>query len=483
MTYFDKSIRELNQALVAGETSAVALVEDAFARIEATEPEIHAFISLAKDQALEAAKASDDKGYSTDRPLQGIPIGIKDNILTDGIATTAASRMLEDFVPFFDATVIEKLKAAGAIIVGKTNMDEFAMGASSETSYFGPTKNPWNHDYVPGGSSGGSAATVSAGQVFASLGSDTGGSIRQPASFTGIVGMKPTYGRVSRWGVISFASSLDQVGPMTRSVEDNAIMLETIAGHDDKDSTSAELDVPAFSQTYKQGIEGFKVAVPKEFFGPGVDEETKTVVEAAIKQLEEQGAQVDTVDLPNMAYNIPVYYVIASAEASSNLQRYDGIRYGYRAEDAESLEDLYIKSRSEGFGMEVKRRLMTGTFSIASENIDDYFMQAGKVRTLIKEGFKELFANYDLIVGPVAPSAAYKFGENEKDPVATYQADLLTVPVNLAGLPGLSMPAGFDQNGLPIGIQIIGNYFDEESIYRAAYSLEQVNDASQKHPE
>ncbi|MDD7758555.1 Asp-tRNA(Asn)/Glu-tRNA(Gln) amidotransferase subunit GatA [Aerococcus suis] len=482
MTTDMMTIRELNRQLVAGETTSVELVQAALDRINATDETIHAFITLS-ETALEEAKASDEKGYSTDRPLQGIPLGIKDNILTDGIRTTAASRMLEDFVPFFDATIIEKLKAAGAIIIGKTNMDEFAMGASSETSYFGPTKNPWNTDYVPGGSSGGSAATVSAGQVLGALGSDTGGSIRQPASFTGIVGMKPTYGRVSRWGVIAFASSLDQVGPMTHNVEDNALMLETIAGHDDKDSTSAELDVPAFAANLDKGVKGMKIAVPEEYFGAGVDEETQATVKAAIKQLEDLGATVDTVHLPHMKYGVPVYYIIASAEASSNLQRYDGIRYGYRAEDAESLEDLYIKSRSEGFGMEVKRRLMTGTFSIASENIDDYFMQAGRVRSLIKEDFKKLFNDYDLVVGPVAPSPAYKFGENADDPVAAYQADLLTVPVNLAGLPGLSLPVGFSEAGLPIGLQIIGNYFDEERIYQAAYALEQVNDASQQRPE
>lgn len=482
MSYFEDTIRGLNQKLIAGEVTSEQLVEEALARIESTDKEIHAYITLS-ETAREEAKANDAKGYSPDRPLQGIPLGIKDNMLTENLLTTAASHMLDDFVPFFDATVIEKLKNAGAIIIGKTNMDEFAMGASSETSYFGVTRNPWNTDYVPGGSSGGSAATVAAGQVIGSLGSDTGGSIRQPASFTGIVGMKPTYGRVSRWGVISFASSLDQVGPMTRNVEDNAIMLETISGHDEKDSTSAELDVPDFTAQLKDGIEGFKIAVPEEYFGEGVDEETKQVVRDAIAQLEVQGATVETVQLPHMKYGIPVYYIIASAEASSNLQRYDGIRYGYRSESVQTLEELYIQSRSEGFGMEVKRRLMTGTFSIASENIDDYFMQAGRVRTLIKEDFKKLFETYDLVVGPVAPSTAYKFGENADDPVATYLADLLTVPVNLAGLPGLSMPAGFDSNGLPIGLQIIGNYFDEARMYRAAYALEQVNNASQKHPE
>lgn len=481
--FFDETIRGLNTKLVSGEITAEQLVQTTLDRIKALDEKINAFITLDEEGALAAAKASDAKGYSTDRPLQGIPLGIKDNIITDGIRTTAASRMLEDFVPVYNATVMKKLETAGAIAIGKLNMDEFAMGGSTETSYFGNTLNAWDHERVPGGSSGGSAAAVASGEVVASLGTDTGGSIRQPAAFNGIVGMKPTYGRVSRWGLIAFGSSLDQIGPMTRNVEDNAILLEAIAGKDDRDSTSADREVPQFSANLDAGIAGKKIAVPKEFFAEGVDAQVQARVRAAIETLKSLGAVVEEVSMPLNKYGIPVYYIIASSEASSNLQRFDGIRYGYRAENVHDLDDLYVRSRSEGFGLEVKRRIMLGSFSLSSGYYDAYFKKAGQVRRLITDDFKRIFAEYDLIVGPVTTSSAYKFGEKSQDPVEMYMADLLTIPVNLAGLPGMSVPAGFDDQGLPVGLQIIGNYFDEETMYQAAYAFEKATDYSTKHPE
>ncbi|MCI5775111.1 MAG: Asp-tRNA(Asn)/Glu-tRNA(Gln) amidotransferase subunit GatA [Aerococcus sp.] len=483
MRAFDETIRGLNQALVAGETTAVELVEAAFDRIAQLDGELNAFITLDKEGALAQAKASDEKGYSTDRPLQGIPLGIKDNIVTKDLKTTAASHILDNFIPIYDATVMEKLNAAGAITVGKLNMDEFAMGGSSETSYFGPVKNAWDHTRVPGGSSGGSAAAVASGEIIGALGSDTGGSIRQPAAFNGIVGMKPTYGRVSRNGLIAFASSLDQIGPMTRTVEDNAIMLEAIAGRDERDATSGDVDVPNYLEHLRDGIEGLKIAVPRQFFQDGTNEEMTAQIKKDIEILESLGATAEEVDLEHMHYGIPVYYIVASSEASSNLQRFDGIRYGYRAENVKDLEDLYVRSRSEGFGDEVKRRIMLGTFSLSSGYYDAYFNKAGRVRQLIAQEFAEIFENYDVIAGPVSPTTAFKLGERTDDPVAMYMSDLLTAPVNLAGLPSISVPGGFDSNGLPIGLQLIGNHFEEDTLYRAAYAFEQATDFHTKHPE
>lgn len=483
MTRFDETIRSLNVQLIAGEVTSVQLIENAIARIKELDATFNAFITLNEEAALDAAKASDAKGYTADRPLQGIPLGIKDNIVTKDLKTTAASKMLNDFVPIYNAGVMEKLETAGAIAIGKLNMDEFAMGGSTETSYFGNTLNAWDTARVPGGSSGGSAAAVAAGEVVASLGTDTGGSIRQPASFNGIVGMKPTYGRVSRWGLIAFASSLDQIGPMTRTVEDNAILLEAISGHDQRDSTSADLAVPNYSANLNVGVKGKKIAVPKEFFGAGIDESVQAKVREAIETFKTLGAIVEEVEMPLNKYGIPAYYVIASSEASSNLQRFDGVRYGYRAEGVKNLDDLYLRSRSEGFGMEVKRRIMLGSFSLSSGYYDAYFKKAAKVRRLITDDFKRIFADYDLILGPVSTSTAYKFGEKSADPVEMYMSDLLTIPVNLAGLPGMSVPAGFDEDGLPIGLQIIGNYFAEETMYQAAYAFEQATDFSDKHPE
>lgn len=482
MNIFDETLTSLHEGLVSKKYTSVELTEEAFKRIAEIDPKVDAFLALNKEEALKQAVAADERGYETGSILNGIPIGIKDNIVTKGLTTTAASKMLEDFNPIYDATVVEKLKAAGAINVGKLNMDEFAMGGSTESSYFKTTKNPWDTTKVPGGSSGGSAAAVASGQVLATLGTDTGGSIRQPAAFTGLTGMKPTYGRVSRYGLIAFASSLDQIGPFTRNVTDNALMLEAISGYDPKDSTSANVEVPKFSANLTGKISGMKIALPKEYFQEGVSDEIKSAVEKAAAQFKEMGAIVEEVSLPTLSYGIPAYYIIASSEASSNLQRFDGIRYGYRAENIVTLEDLYVKSRSEGFGMEVKRRIMLGTFSLSAGFYDAHFKKAGQIRTLIKEDFARVFADYDLILGPATTTTAYNLGEKSDNPLEMYMADLLTVTINLAGVPAISLPGGFSSEGLPIGIQLIGDYFEEEKIYQAAYAFEQKNDYSTKHP-
>ena len=482
MNIFDETLTSLHEGLVNKKFTSVELTKEAFKRIAEIDPKVDAFLTQNEEEALQQAAAADERGYETGSILNGIPIGIKDNIVTKGVTTTAASKMLEDFNPIYDATVVEKLKAAGAINVGKLNMDEFAMGGSTETSYFKQTKNPWDTKKVPGGSSGGSAAAVASGQVITALGTDTGGSIRQPAAFTGLTGMEPTYGRVSRYGLIAFASSLDQIGPFTRTVTDNALMLEAISGHDPKDSTSAKIDVPKFSANLTGDISGMKIALPKEYFQEGVSEEIKEAVEKAAAQFKEMGATVEEVSLPTLSYGIPAYYIIASSEASSNLQRFDGIRYGYRADDVTTLDDLYVKSRSEGFGLEVKRRIMLGTFSLSAGYYDAYFKKASQIRTLIKQDFARIFADYDLILGPTTTTTAYNLSEKSDNPVEMYMADLLTVTINLAGVPAISMPGGFSSEGLPIGIQLIGNYFEEEKIYQAAYAFEQKNDYISKHP-
>ena len=480
----NKTLVELHEGLRNKEFTSVELTKETFERIHALEPKVEAFVTLNEEEALKQAAAADEKGYGEKASLQGLPIGIKDNIVTRDLLTTASSRMLEDFNPIYDAHVMELLKAEGAVNVGKLNMDEFAMGGSTETSYFKKTKNPWDLTKVPGGSSGGSAAAVASGEVLASLGSDTGGSIRQPASFTGIVGMKPTYGRISRYGLIAFASSLDQIGPFTRTVQDNALVLSAISGYDHRDSTSVpQEEVPAYHKGLTGDIKGMRIALPKEYFAEGVDAQVQAAVLKAADQYRAMGAIVEEVSLPHSKYGIPAYYIIASSEASSNLQRFDGIRYGHRSTEAETLEDLYVKSRSEGFGMEVKRRIMLGTFSLSSGYYDAYFKKAGQVRTLIKQDFAKVFENYDLILGPVTTSAAFGLGEHSDDPLAMYMADLLTVPVNLAGLPAISVPAGFTNEGLPVGIQLIGNYFQEKTIYQAAYAFEQANDYYLRRPQ
>lgn len=476
-----KSVEELHDLLVSQEISAKDLTAVTLKRMDEVEDTLQAFLARNDEKALAQAEAIDLKGISQEEVLAGIPIGIKDNIVTKDLRTTAASKILENFDPIYDATVMHKVYEAGMIPVGKLNMDEFAMGGSTETSHFKKTVNAWDATKVPGGSSGGSAASVAAGEVPVSLGSDTGGSIRQPAAFNGIVGLKPTYGRVSRYGLIAFASSLDQIGPLTRNVKDNALVLGAISGYDEKDATSSGRSVPDFTAKIGQDIKGMKIALPKEYLGQGVDVGVKKVILEACDTFKKLGATVEEVSLPYSQYGVAVYYIIASSEASSNLQRFDGVRYGYRADNLENLEDLYIKSRSEGFGMEVKRRIMLGTYSLSSGYYDAYFKKAAQVRTLIKRDFEKVFETYDLIIGPTTPTVAFGIGENINDPVTMYQSDLLTIPVNLAGLPGMSIPGGFSE-GLPVGLQIIGKAFDESTMYQAAAAFEAATNYHLQQP-
>lgn len=482
MTLLDHTLEELHEMLVNKETTSVELMEAVYERIEETEEQVGSFISLNKEEALEAARKVDEEGIDPNNVLSGLPIGIKDNIVTKGVTTTAASKMLEDFVPVYDATVMEKLNQAGMISVGKLNMDEFAMGGSTENSAFKLTRNPWDLNKVPGGSSGGSASAVAAGQVPVSLGSDTGGSIREPAAFTGLVGMKPTYGRVSRYGLIAFGSSLDQIGPFTRNVKDNALVLNAISGHDEKDSTSYDGEVPDFTEGIDQGVKGMKIGIPKEYFHEDAKEPgVLDAVREAIKKYEELGAEIVEISLPHSEYGIPAYYIIASSEASSNLQRFDGVRYGYRADEVKDLEDLYVKTRSEGFGMEVKRRIMLGTFSLSAGFYDAHFKKAAQARTLIRQDFEKVFEEVDFLVAPTTTSTAFDIGGKIEDPLEMYVADILTVPVNLAGVPSVSIPCGFS-NDMPVGMQLIGKHFDEQTLYRAAYAYEQATDFHTKRP-
>ncbi|WP_024784789.1 Asp-tRNA(Asn)/Glu-tRNA(Gln) amidotransferase subunit GatA [Streptococcus mutans] len=481
MIFNHKSIDELHDLLVNKEVSALELTKATLEDIKEREETVGSFITVTQEEALAQAAAIDEKGIDADNVMSGIPLAVKDNISTKNILTTAASKMLYNYKPIFDATSVEKLYGRDMIIVGKTNMDEFAMGGSTENSYFKLTKNAWNQEKVAGGSSGGSATAVASGQVRLSLGSDTGGSIRQPAAFNGVVGIKPTYGRVSRFGLIAFGSSLDQIGPFSQTVKENAQLLNVISGNDKKDSTSSQVKVPDFTQFIGKDIKGMKIALPKEYIGQGIDEKVKETILKAAKHLESLGAIVEEVSLPHSKYGVAVYYIIASSEASSNLQRFDGIRYGYRTDDYENLDDVYVNTRSEGFGEEVKRRIMLGTFSLSSGYYDAYFKKAGQVRTLIMEDFKKVFANYDLILGPTAPTVAYDLDSQHQDPVAMYLADLLTIPVNLAGLPGISIPAGFVE-GLPVGMQLIGKPFAEQTIYQAAAAFEASTDYHKQQP-
>lgn len=481
MTFNHKSIDELHDLLVNKEVSALELTKATLEDIKEREETVGSFITVTQEEALAQAAAIDEKGIDVDNVMSGIPLAVKDNISTKNILTTAASKMLYNYKPIFDATSVEKLYGRDMIIVGKTNMDEFAMGGSTENSYFKLTKNAWNQEKVAGGSSGGSATAVASGQVRLSLGSDTGGSIRQPAAFNGVVGIKPTYGRVSRFGLIAFGSSLDQIGPFSQTVKENAQLLNVISGNDKKDSTSSQVKVPDFTQFIGKDIKGMKIALPKEYIGQGIDEKVKETILKAAKHLESLGAIVEEVSLPHSKYGVAVYYIIASSEASSNLQRFDGIRYGYRTDDYENLDDVYVNTRSEGFGEEVKRRIMLGTFSLSSGYYDAYFKKAGQVRTLIMEDFKKVFANYDLILGPTAPTVAYDLDSQHQDPVAMYLADLLTIPVNLAGLPDISIPAGFVE-GLPVGMQLIGKPFAEQTIYQAAAAFEASTDYHKQQP-
>ena len=483
MDYLKQDLASLHADLVAKKYSAKELTQQTFANIKATDPQVDAFLHLNEDEALAQADQIDAAGISEDHPLAGIPMALKDNLVTKDVTTTAGSKILGNFKPVYDATVVQKLANAQMISVGKTNLDEFAMGSSTENSAFKTTKNAWDHTKVPGGSSGGSAAAVAAGMVPATLGSDTGGSIRQPASFNGIVGMKPTYGRVSRWGLIAFGSSLDAIGPMTRTVKDNALMLSAIAGHDQHDLTSSDKAVPNYAAdlTAATSVKGLRIGLPKEFLGDGIADDVKQAILAAADTYRKLGATVDEVSLPHNKYGVAAYYIIASSEASSNLQRFDGIRYGYRAQDVKNLEDVYVKSRSEGFGEEVKRRIMLGTFSLSAGFYDAYFLKAARVRTVILNDFKAILKDHDFIMGPVTPTTAFGIGEEITDPMTMYMNDILTIPVNLAGLPGLSLPAGFSQ-GLPIGMQLIGRPFDESTLYQAGYAFEQNTEFHTKVP-
>lgn len=481
MTFNNKTIDELHDLLVKKEISAVELTKATLEDIKSREGAVDAFLTITEDAALAQAAALDEKGIDADNVMAGIPLAVKDNISTKGILTTAASKMLYNYEPIFDATSVAQAYAKDMIVVGKTNMDEFAMGGSNENSAFKPTKNAWDQTKVPGGSSGGSAAAVAAGQVRLSLGSDTGGSIRQPAAFNGIVGMKPTYGRVSRFGLIAFGSSLDQIGPFSQTVKENAQLLNVISGHDVKDATSTVNEIADFTSKIGQDIKGMKIALPKEYMGEGIDPQVKETILKAAKHLESLGAIIEEVSLPHSKYGVAVYYIIASSEASSNLQRFDGIRYGFRAEDATNLEEIYVKTRSQGFGEEVKRRIMLGTFSLSSGYYDAYFKKAGQVRTLIIQDFEKVFADYDLILGPTAPTVAFGLDTLNHDPVAMYLADLLTIPVNLAGLPGISIPAGFVE-GLPVGLQLIGPKYSEETIYQVAAAFEATTDYHKQQP-
>jgi aspartyl-tRNA(Asn)/glutamyl-tRNA(Gln) amidotransferase subunit A len=484
MSLFDHKISELHQMLHKKEITVSDLVDESFKRINEVEEKVQAFLTLNEDNARTYAKELDEKiGTSNEFGLLfGMPIGIKDNIVTKGLRTTCASKILYNFDPIYDATVVQRLKQAESVIIGKLNMDEFAMGSSNENSGFQLTRNPWDLDRVPGGSSGGSAAAVAAGEVPFSLGSDTGGSIRQPAAFCGVVGLKPTYGRISRFGLVAFASSLDQIGPITRTVEDNAYLLQVIAGLDPMDSTSANVEVPDYVSALTGDIKGLKIAVPKEYLGEGVSEEIRQSVMDALKVLEGLGATWEEVSLPHSKYALATYYILSSSEASANLARFDGVRYGYRTEDAENLIDMYKKTRSEGFGNEVKRRIMLGTFALSSGYYDAYYKKAQKVRTLIKKDFEDVFEKYDVIIGPTTPTPAFKIGEKIDDPLTMYANDILTIPVNLAGVPGISVPCGF-VDGLPVGLQIIGKHFDESTIYRVAHAFEQATDYHKQKPQ
>lgn len=483
MSLLTYTIKELEEKLHNKEITVEDLVNASYNRIESVDEEINAFITFNKEKALEDAKALDASEDKT-AALFGIPVGIKDNIMTNKLRTTCASQFLSNFDdPLYDATIIEKLKNAKSITIGKVNMDEFAMGSTSENSTYGIVKNPWNKEYVPGGSSGGSAASVAAGEVVYSLGTDTGGSIRQPAAFCGVVGMKPTYGRVSRYGVVAFASSLDQVGALTNTVEDNARVLEVISGSDPMDSTCVELEVPKFTEALTKDVKGLKIAVPKEYMGDGVDKEVKQSILDALKVYEDLGATWEEVSLPHSKYAVAAYYLISSSEASANLARFDGVRYGVRSENTTNMADMYTKSRSEGFGAEVKNRIMLGTFALSSGYYDAYYKKAQQARTLIKEDFDQIFKDYDIIIGPTTPTTAYKIGEVIEDPVTMYANDILTVPVNLAGTPAISVPCGFSEAGLPIGLQVIGKHFDESTVYRVAHAFEQATDHHTKRPD
>ncbi len=479
----DLTISELRILLDSGEISAQELTGIYLERIASVDEKVKAYVTITEKEAVDQAREADRKiKEGSASPLTGIPLGIKDVICTEGIPTTCSSRMLKDFRPPFNATVMEKLENQGAVMLGKLNMDEFAMGSSTENSAFFSTRNPWDLERIPGGSSGGSAAAVAARMCVASLGSDTGGSIRQPASHCGVVGLKPTYGLVSRFGLVAFASSLDQIGPLTRSVEDAAILLEAIAGHDDRDSTSLPRPVPRLRKSCQDGLKGIRVGIPKEYFIDGVQEEVVSEIKRGLKALEEMGAELVDISLPHTEYAIATYYIIATAEASSNLSRYDGVKYGFRAENYSNLMEMYKETRAQGFGPEVKRRIMLGTYCLSAGYYDAFYKKASQVRTLIIEDFKEAFGKCDVIASPVAPTTAFKIGEKVHDPLQMYLSDIFTIPVNLAGIPGMSVPCGFDRKGLPVGLQLMAGHLQEEILFRAAYNLERGLGLERKWP-
>ncbi len=468
---------ELGKKIKEHEISVAEAATACLSAIQEREEKVNGFVTVLDQETIlaraNAVQAAIDAGELTG-PLAGVPVAIKDNMCTKGVLTTCSSKILYNFIPSYTATAVENLEKAGAVIIGKTNMDEFAMGSTTETSAFGETKNPWNTDHVPGGSSGGSCAVVAAEEVPYALGSDTGGSIRQPSSFCGVTGIKPTYGTVSRYGLIAYGSSLDQIGPVAKDVTDCATILEVIASHDAKDSTSVNRQEADFTAALVDDVKGMRIGIPRDYFGEGLDEEVKAAVLAAAKVLEEKGAIVEEFDLGLVEYAIPAYYVIACAEASSNLSRFDGVKYGYRTEEYDGLHNMYKKSRSEGFGAEVKRRIMLGSFVLSSGYYDAYYLKALRVKALIKKAFDEAFAKYDVILGPAAPTTAPRLGESLSDPIRMYLGDIYTIAVNLAGLPGISVPCGTDSQGLPIGLQLLGDCFKEKTIIRAAYSYEQT---------
>jgi aspartyl-tRNA(Asn)/glutamyl-tRNA(Gln) amidotransferase subunit A len=477
------TIHELHDKLTKRETTAVDIVGSVFNRIDAVEDKVHAYIGFMKEEAYkQAARADEDIKKGHIQALTGIPIALKDVLCTKGFKTTCASHILHNYIPPYDATVIEKLQQAGAVFTGKTNMDEFAMGSSTENSYFGVTRNPWNIERIPGGSSGGSAAAVAADECIASIGSDTGGSIRQPAALCGVIGMKPTYGRVSRFGLVAFASSLDQIGPITKDVEDCAILMNVMAGYDSKDSTSVPMDVTDYRSFVGRDIRGWTVGIPKEYFIEGIDPEVMASLQETIKVVEKAGARCVEVSLPHTDYCVAVYYIIAPAEASSNLARYDGVKYGYRANDSRDLLGMYKKTRSEGFGEEVKRRIMIGTYALSSGYYDAYYRKASQVRALIKRDFDQAFNLCDVILTPTTPTAAFKIGEKTDDPLQMYLSDVFTISSNLAGIPGISVPCGFTRSGLPIGVQFLAGHFEEGKLIQIASVFEKLADIEKRRP-
>lgn len=474
--FHTQSLSQLSALLQSGEVSSLQLTEHFLARIKQYDPQLNSVITLTEAQALQAAQAADiqlKSGHA--EALCGVPFAHKDIFCTEGVRTSCGSKMLDNFISPYDATVVQQLKQAGAVMLGKTNMDEFAMGSSNETSFYGPVKNPWNLDCVPGGSSGGSAASVAARLVPAATGTDTGGSIRQPAALCGITGIKPTYGTVSRYGMIAFASSLDQAGPMAQSAEDCALLLNTMTGFDEKDSTSLERDKEDYTNALNLPLRGLRIGLPKEFFGEGMDAAVATVIQQALAQYKAMGAELVDIELPNSHLSVPVYYVVAPAECSANLSRFDGVRYGYRCENPKDLTDLYERSRGEGFGAEVKRRILVGAYALSAGYYDAYYLKAQQLRHLISDDFKAAFEKVDVIMGPTTPDTAFKIGEKSDDPISMYLSDIYTIAVNLAGLPGMSIPAGF-ANNMPVGLQIIGNYFDESRLLNVAHQYQQETD-------